>query len=234
MKLYEVGGAVRDALLGVETKDVDFVVIAESFAAMCAELTADGFGIYITNPEFVTARVSVPADHPLYARTKNADFVLARKDGPSSDGRHPDFVEPGTLLDDLARRDFTVNAMARDPLSGELIDPHHGEQDLGLRLLRFVGDPMQRIREDGLRVLRAFRFIITKGLHPCIETNKALRTPEAARMLQCVSIERVREELERMLRHDTRATLALLMDQPPLTLDAIFRDGLRLGATLKQ
>ena len=233
IKLFEVGGCVRDELLGIPSKDVDFVVIAPSFEAMERHIDEMGLKVFISKPEFVTIRAGVPKGHPLRARCKDADFVLARKDGPSTDGRRPDFVEPGTLEDDLRRRDFTVNALARDPFTGEIVDPHGGLTDLEDRSLRFVGAAHERIREDGLRVLRGFRFAITKGLKPTPETVAALRSDLAADMLQAVSVERIREELEKMLHHDTLRTLSTLTGMGWRMREAIFRDGLRLSATLK-
>lgn len=234
IKFYEVGGCVRDELLQLESKDVDFVVIAPSFQAMEESLKQQGFKIFLSKPEFVTIRAAIPASHPLRSRTRDADFVLARKDGPSGDGRRPDYVEPGTLKDDLERRDFTVNALARDPETGSIIDYFGGQDDLKCKRLRFVGDPMARIKEDGLRVLRGFRFMITKGLDPAHLTEQALRSEEAATMLQCVSIERVREEVEKMFAFDTLRSVSLISSLPIPTREAIFRDGLRLSPSLKK
>ena len=234
IRFYEVGGCVRDSLLGLDSKDIDFVVVAPSYLDMRAALIEQGFKIYLEKPEFVTIRCGVPADHPLRARVKDTDFVLARKDAPTGDGRRPDYVEAGTLEEDLARRDFSVNSIARDPLSGEIIDHHQGIADLQQRLLRFVGDPQKRIEEDGLRVLRGFRFIITKGLQPTQETHQALLSPQAAQRLACVSIERVREELEKMLSFSTLETMSLLATLPEQHRKMIFREGLRLTPTLKQ
>jgi tRNA nucleotidyltransferase/poly(A) polymerase len=245
---FEVGGAVRDTVLAeargesVHVKDVDFTVVAdgadgreagEVFEAMVAFLTAEGFTPHVVKPEFLTVRAGVPDGHVLRERTKDADFVLARRDGPSADGRRPAFVEAGTLLDDLARRDFTVNAMARS-VDGVLVDPFGGAEDLLAGVLRFVGDGMERVREDGLRVLRGFRFMVTKGLVPDEDTFAALTSVEAAEMLSAVSTERVREELERMFAHDTLATLDLLGSVPEHTRRAMFPPGLRLSATLRR
>lgn len=162
-----------------------------------------------------------------------ADFVLARKDGPSSDGRRPDWVIPGTLDDDLARRDFTVNAIAR-AVDGTLIDPFNGQDDIKFGTLRFVGDAGQRISEDGLRVMRAFRFVVTKGFVFAPGMVDVLTTGFAAEMLGKVSVERIREELIKMFKFDTLASLQLLGSLPVHTRQAIFRDGLRLDATLAQ
>lgn len=239
----EVGGAVRDKFLGVDSKDVDFVAIPEdnsvfvdahsAFTALCIHLKLKGFKVFLETPEFFTVRAQVPDDHPLKERTDVADFVLARKDGPSSDGRRPDFVLPGTLMDDLQRRDFTVNAMAI--LDGELVDPFGGREDLENNLLRFVGNPTDRIAEDGLRVMRALRFHITKGFNIEGQTWDAVNSDFAAEMLNKVSVERIREELEKMFSADSVGTMKLLFQVFSLNSlqDAIFRDGLRLMPTLK-
>lgn len=233
MRFFEVGGCVRDQLMGLTSKDVDFAVEAESFEAMEAELRRRGFKIFLSTPEFLTIRAQVPAhEEKLRARSKDADFVLCRKDSTGSDGRRPDFVEPGTIFDDLARRDFTMNAIAIDVDTGEVLDPHGGIRDIKLNLLRFVGDPYKRINEDGLRVLRGLRFLITKGLHAEMETGDALVSFDAHKMLMKVSIERVREELEKMFTHDTISSMELLNGHPNL-LPSIFREGLRLAPTLK-
>jgi tRNA nucleotidyltransferase/poly(A) polymerase len=232
IKVYEVGGCVRDYLLGVPTKDVDFVVIGPSYEAMRAHLLSEGFDIFRETPEYLTIRCGVPEDHPLRKVTKDADFVLARKDGAYSDGRRPDEVEPGTLADDLARRDFTVNALARDPLTGEVIDLHNGIDDLAARLLVFVGDAETRISEDGLRILRGMRFAITKGF--TINEPEVYNTPKSADLLREVSTDRVAVELNKMLAYDTLATLQML-EQFPHVRDAVFsRDGLSLLASMKK
>ena len=210
----EVGGAVRDSLLGIESEDVDFVAIlqnqgsnqnAESaFDMLINHLEANGFVIYQKKPEFFTIKAKVPENHPLKQRTNVADFVLARKDGPSSDGRRPDYVLPGTLLDDLTRRDFTVNAMAK--LNGSLLDFFGGAQDLQAGLIRFVGDPTQRIGEDGLRSLRALRFSVTKGFDIDCDAWKVINSDFSAEMLLKVSADRVRGELLKMFSHRSEGT----------------------------
>ena len=240
-RFCEVGGAVRDKFLGVESKDVDFAVVPnnpeqfnsldEAFNEMHNFLENLGFKVFISTPEFVTIRAQVPDGHVLKERTNVADFVLARKDGPSSDGRHPDFVLPGTLFDDLARRDFTVNAIALD--NNEIVDPFGGMDDLKYKVLRFVGDPQKRIGEDGLRVLRLFRFMITKGFFVDPDAWDAANTAFAAEMLEKVSIERIREELVKMFASSTVDSMELLMRMDPRVRGAIFRDNLRLLPTLK-
>lgn len=240
LALFEVGGCVRDGLLGFPTKDVDFTVVlagvpanVNPFAFMVDHLVGQGFTVHQERPEFVTVRAGVPVGHPLRERTKDADFVLARRDGASTDGRRPDFVELGTLEDDLARRDFTVNALARSE-DGTLVDLHGGVVDLEARTLRFVGDPAARVSEDGLRVLRGLRFMLTKGLEPTVDTWDVLNSQLAADMLGCVATERVRDELERMFVFDTLGTLDLLGELEPRVRRALFPEGLRLSATMRR
>jgi tRNA nucleotidyltransferase (CCA-adding enzyme) len=238
----EVGGAVRDKFLGLDSKDVDFVAIPETpdsfisanaaFMFLCDHLRDQGFKVFLETPEFFTVRAQVPDGHPLKGRTNVADFVLTRKDGPSSDGRRPDFVLPGTLMDDLKRRDFSVNSMAI--LDGELIDPFGGREDLTNNLLRFVGNPTDRIAEDGLRVMRAMRFCVTKGFDIEPNTWDAVNSDFGAEMLMKVSIERIREELEKMFLANSLFTLEMIADLRTNLKKAIFRDGLRLMPTLKK
>lgn len=243
----EVGGAVRDKFLGVDSKDVDFVAVPtqkfdtadDAFNALVAHLKETGFkgfetnkGEFIIKKEFFTIRAQVPEGNPLKERTNRADFVLARKDSKNSDGRRPDFVLPGTLMDDLTRRDFTVNAMAM--MNGELIDPFGGREDLDNNLLRFVGNPNDRIAEDGLRVMRALRFCVTKGFDVESQTWDAVNSEFAAEMLMKVSTERIREELEKMFLFNTVQSMETLSDVRRSLKKAIFRNGLRLMPTLKK
>jgi len=230
MQRFEVGGCVRDDIMGIASKDVDFTVVGVTFDEMLATIEAEGFTPFKIKPEFVTVSATVPKGHPLRARTGAVDFVLARKDSATGDGRRPDFVEHGTLADDLARRDFTVNAIARDE-GGNLIDPHGGIEDIRRGILRFVGNPADRIAEDGLRVMRAFRFKMTKGFNFSTTTDVALRSPLAAEMLHKVSVDRIRDEVNKMLAVDALGALDMLRNERVVTPEvfaAIFRDGLRL------
>lgn len=235
MEFFEVGGCVRDSLMGVDSKDVDFVVVAPSFEEMRERIVGEGFKIFLDTPEFFTIRAGVPEGHALRARTRDADFVWARKDSATSDGRRPDFVLPGTLLDDLERRDFTMNAIARDPFSGKLIDPFGGELDIANSVIRFVGRPQDRIREDGLRVMRGFRFMITKDMVLDGLAAEAMHSDLAVEMLGKVSVERIQVELDKMLNADMERTMDLLVrDMRRDMRRMIFRDRLRLTTTMKK
>ena len=126
------------------------------------------------------------------------EVTTFRGEGAYSDARHPDHVVFGVSLEeDLARRDFTINAMAYDPVAATIVDPHGGRADLAARLLRAVGDPAARFREDGLRVLRALRFaaVLELDLDPATEAAIPSALPSLAR----VSAERVRDELLKLL-----------------------------------
>lgn len=230
IRLFEVGGCVRDEIMGVRTKDFDFAVEGASGMDELREFLVErGFEIFVETPQFLTIRARFPKDHP--NRKITADFALCRKDGPSADGRRPDFVETATIHDDLNRRDFTVNAIAKTE-DGDLIDPHNGVQDIADRRLRAVGDPMDRFREDGLRALRAIRFIITKGFVADEPLSRALGEPETAALLGGVSTERVRDELFKCFSKDTLGTLDILMSLPINLRLAILRN-IKLEPTMR-
>ena len=151
-KTYLVGGAVRDEILGKPNKDLDYVMLAPSFDAMRGALLDAGCKIFIEKPEYLTIR----ANHPILG---SVDFACARADGNYSDGRRPDSTDiTSDLVKDLSRRDFTMNAILREPETGHVIDFFDGIADAKAGLIRCVGDPAARFREDGLRILRALRF----------------------------------------------------------------------------
>lgn len=212
--IYEVGGCVRDRLLGREPKDIDYGCVylgdeGDTIAVLRLleeDLRKAGVEVFKTTEHFYVIRGKTPDGEA-------ADFVLARKDGPYTDGRRPDFVLPGTLEDDLARRDFTVNAMARtvDPAGASvLFDPFGGKKDLEVHALRCVGDPYERFREDALRVLRAIRFSIVLDMNVTAETYDAMTHPETIQRVCEVSKDRRREELEKAFRVDTIRTMEYL------------------------
>lgn len=239
------GGAVRDRLLaemdGTEfaPKDVDFTVEADSWEAMVEFLEGEGFNFWQVREEFFTVRAGVPAGNPLREVVKDADFVWARVDGPSSDGRRPDWVERGTFEQDAQRRDFTVNALFENPETGEVLDFVGGVADLEARVLRFVGVAQDRLNEDWLRLVRGLRFSVTKGFDFAPETWEALTSDEsvagfaAAVESGTLSKERVRDELDRMFEFDTVASLRLFARLPEALVEAMFPEGLRLSASMK-
>tara|TARA_B100000683_G_scaffold264695_1_gene294631 strand:+ start:101 stop:826 length:726 start_codon:yes stop_codon:yes gene_type:complete len=216
IRLFEVGGSIRDELMGItEIPDRDFCAEAPSWPALLEWCHANMERVFLVTPEFFTVRGRMPNGDAI-------DVVMCRKDGSSSDGRHPDSVEAGTLLDDLARRDFTVNAMARevDPATlepiGEIIDPFHGRQHLISGILRCVGVTSIRFEEDGLRVLRAARFAITKSLELCPDLEANLSSGHWWVFAgETVSAERIREELTKMFKHDTVRAMSMFFNRLP-------------------
>lgn len=227
-RVFAVGGAVRDAVLGVESKDLDFAVeCPDGFDGMREAVLAAGCEIFVESVEHLTLRAKPK-------KGKTFDFVLCRKDGPSSDGRRPDWVEPGTILDDLARRDFTMNAVAVDMATGMVVDPFGGVAAAEARVLDFVGDPMTRLREDGLRALRAVRFAVTRGFAVTPAVFAALADSETPGLLGGCSVERRREELHKAFKVDTLETLRLLGGLGDGFVEAVFAGGLWLEPTLKQ
>lgn len=201
--IYVTGGYVRDAILDIESKDIDIACEASSFEEMLEWVEKTHDKVFLINPEFFTIRA-------LYEKGDARDYVLCRKDGKYSDSRHPDTVEAGSIYDDLSRRDFTIGAMAINLKSGSLIDPHGGVADLERRLLRAVGSARARFKEDPLRILRAIRFAITKGLTLDPEIIIILHSPQWAKEIKTVSVERIREEIYKCFKFDTAKTLFFL------------------------
>lgn len=195
-KFWKVGGAVRDTFLGVKPKDIDFAVEAESFGAMCKAVTDKGGKIFQSKPEFLTIRAKVPG-------IGGADFVLCRKDGAYNDGRHPETVSAGSIFDDLARRDFTMNAIAINAEDDmDVQDPHGGIADIAFGWIRCVGNPDERFSEDALRVFRALRFAITLKFKIEQRTRTAIHTACEDNNFANISTERIREELCKMFAAD--------------------------------
>jgi tRNA nucleotidyltransferase/poly(A) polymerase len=204
IKIYEVGGSVRDKFLGLNPKDFDFSVEAPSFAAMSSFITNTHDKVFLEKEEFLTIRAMKGKEI--------FDYVMCRKDGTYSDARHPDKVIPGTIIDDLSRRDFTINAMAIDHDTGETIDPFNGREDLKNKILRCVGSTRDRFSEDPLRVIRAIRFCITKEFVPSNEIKDVFLGLDEDedwpnKILSSVSIDRIREELIKCFKFDTEATM---------------------------
>jgi poly(A) polymerase len=239
MQLFANGGWVRDMLRGVtKISDKDFTVVGPaSYEEMVSELESLGYEIFVNDPEHLTCRAHFPRDHESFGKV-TADYVLARKDGIYKDNRHPESVELGDLKDDLARRDFRMNAMAMEVTEdgfGELVDPHGGQRDVEQRLIQFVGDPWQRLDEDVLRALRAYRFAVTLNFRLHSATIAALADPTLPERLATLPAERVEKELHKMFLADTMRTLRILNSLGDEWNDAIFRDNkIKLRPTMAQ
>ncbi len=225
VRMYLVGGYVRDKILGVKSKDMDYSVEAESYAAMKEAIEQRGGTIFLEKPEYLTIRARVP-------ELGAADFVLCRKDGAYIDGRRPEDVEPGTLMDDLARRDFTMNAIAMDE-DGVYIDPHNGRKHIAEKIIQCVGSAQERFAEDYLRMLRAIRFAITKNMVLSPEIMRCLIDHTMASKIGEVAIERVREEMLKCFHADTPQTLQILEDLRHVK-HAVFGGELWLKPTLEK
>lgn len=222
-KFYEVGGKVRDEILGLKSKDVDYVAVPsdgllidvssahDMFDILETYLKEEGFEIFLVTPDCFTIRAKFPKDHKYQGV---ADFVMARKEiGYIPNTRTP-IIVPGTLKDDLERRDFTVNAMAKDE-NGDIIDLFDGIIDLGRMVLVTPLPTQQTFDDDPLRILRAIRFAITKGFS--LKTlDYYINNYDYETKMKVVSTDRIREELHKCFKHDTMGTLDMLNDYPTL------------------
>ena len=183
---YAVGGCVRDSLLGLDPHDWDLCTSArpEQVMALFGEEKCIPTGLQ-------HGTVTVKQGGRLYETT------TFRTEGAYSDGRHPDAVcFVPDVREDLARRDFTINAMAYSAKEG-LIDPFGGRDDLAAHLVRAVGEPERRFEEDALRILRLYRFAARFGFAIDLATGAAARA--LGPHLDCVSAERIQEELLKLL-----------------------------------
>jgi tRNA nucleotidyltransferase (CCA-adding enzyme) len=183
---WVVGGCVRDHLLGRAVSDWDVCTSArpEEVVRLFPRSIPTGMA---------HGTVTVVRGGAHY------EVTTLRGEGTYSDGRRPDTVHfLDDVRDDLARRDFTVNAIAYDPLQHRLVDPFGGRDDLRAGLLRAVGDALQRFREDGLRVLRGARFVASLGF--TLEPDTEAAITGALDVFQRVSAERVRDEWMKTLK----------------------------------
>jgi poly(A) polymerase/tRNA nucleotidyltransferase (CCA-adding enzyme) len=182
---YLVGGCIRDSLLKLPAAEWDITTSAKP-----EEVTRLFDKVVPTGIEFGT--VTVILDEEKY------EVTTFRSDERYLDGRHPAKVTfTSDICQDLSRRDFTINALAYDPETDELIDEHKGRQDLKKKLIRTVGDPVERFSEDGLRPIRACRFSARLGFE--IEKNTFAAMAKTMAVTQKVAPERIREELVKML-----------------------------------
>jgi poly(A) polymerase len=200
---YFAGGCVRDRLLGIAPADYDIATSArpEQVKSVFRRVREVGmsFGVMLVR-----------------IRTHEIQVATFRTDGVYSDGRHPDSVTFTDAEHDARRRDFTINGLFEDPLSDRIIDYVGGQADLEARILRAIGDPFARLREDRLRMLRAVRFAARFGLAIDPDTADAIRAE--AGELRGVSRERIGHEVRRMLSDANRAVAAWEMQY--LGLDA--------------
>lgn len=187
-EVYVVGGAVRDFCLGLKPHDIDFATNA----------TPDEIEKTLKDAKIPFTSVGKKFGTIVGRLDDEYEITTYRNDGSSMDGRHPDEVTfASTIEDDLSRRDFTMNAMAFDPFTKEIIDPFGGMEDMRAKVLAFVGNTEDRIREDGLRMMRALRFSIKYGLDITKEDEVILKSN--AHLMDNISKERKTDELRKIL-----------------------------------
>ncbi len=208
LEAWIVGGWVRDALMGVASHDVD-MCCSGTWEENASALRAAGIAVVESGTKFggITAVVD----------DERIEVTAYRLDGFYTDGRHPeDVAHAACVEDDLARRDFTVNAMAWHPVRG-LLDLYDGQGDIARRVIRAVGEPQRRFEEDALRMLRAVRFACR--LDFTIEDQTASALAACAPLLDQVARERVGIELDGILA--TRRGGDALLHAPELMCAAI-------------
>lgn len=236
---YEVGGKIRDELLGIKSNDVDYTVVYDGpkcnidviFDALQDYLKADKYKIFLVTPECFTIRAMFPKNH--ISLSGVADFVLARHEIGYWPGTRKPICEPGTLEQDLLRRDFTVNAMAKVPETGELIDPFNGQKDLDNKILKTPDKPDITLKEDPLRAFRAVRFAITKGFKIDPSVILAINMLDY-RDLKKVSPERVIAEITKCCKYNSESTFRYLFITFPNLGEYITEKNIWFLPTLKQ
>lgn len=197
---YLVGGCVRDAIGGMKPKDFD-IVTNIPIGDINRIFSDNGWKVDHTGEVFLVTNIS--------KNGKQYEIANFRKDGAYKDGRHPTSVEIGNIFTDAKRRDFTINALYYQPHTAKLLDPlkelncHSGVSDLNNKILRFIGRPEDRIKEDYLRIFRFYRFL-SKGFVPDKKSLKACREFFNEAYLQ-ITPERVRMEIEKMIENTTQS-----------------------------
>jgi tRNA nucleotidyltransferase/poly(A) polymerase len=241
-KFYEVGGKVRDEILGLQSKDVDYVAVPKEellatvekaedmFSILEAFLKEEKFEIFLVTPDCFTIRAKFPAGHK-YSGV--ADFVMARKEIGYIPGTRTPIVKPGTLFDDLQRRDFTLNALAKDE-DGTIIDFFGGLQALEEKTLITPLPTRETFDDDPLRILRAIRFYITKGFDISSSIYVCIKDYDYETKMGVVSTERIREELFKCFKHDTLRTIKILEEFPELKRYIFKGNTLWLKPTMEQ
>lgn len=241
-KLFKVGGCVRDGILGIDSKDIDFTFVLDNldqtveqgFQDMEKWMTDRNFQIFLSTPDMFTIRAKFPKGDVNEGLV--ADFVMARKETGYKPGTRQPILVLGTLEDDLIRRDFTLNAMAIAD-DGTLIDLFKGAEDLDSKILRTPLPAAQTMMDDPLRFLRALRFAITKGFIIHEDIFKAMEQPAILEKLEkVVSAERIRDEVFKMMKADTVKTLELFRqveDILPGFTALVFGRGLWLKPTFE-
>jgi tRNA nucleotidyltransferase/poly(A) polymerase len=212
--------------MGLPPSDRDFAVLAPSYEAMRNYLLEQGATFYQERPQFVSIKAKL---FPFGA----VDFTLARKESFYTDGRHPDSVTPAqTIEEDLRRRDFTMNAMAREAGDILIIDPFDGQGAITNKVIQTVGCSFERFQEDRLRIFRALRFACSLNFEMSYNVESGIRY-FGDEDFESVSPERVQVELSKMFRANTTKAITLLSNFPHL-LSVMNKKNVWLKATLEQ
>jgi poly(A) polymerase len=218
---YLVGGCVRDLLLKREPADYDVATSARPAQVM--EIFPE---TYAVGAQFGVVLVPLPeeqrtsGDEVALPKAQAVEVATFRSDLGYSDGRRPDEVRfSEDPREDVARRDFTINGMMLDPVSGEVLDFVGGRKDLDAGIIRAIGDPERRFAEDKLRMLRAVRF--AARFEYAIETETLAAIQGLAHEIQVVSRERVRDELTKMLTEGHARRAFLLLDESGLLKEVL-------------
>ncbi|MCA9065089.1 MAG: CCA tRNA nucleotidyltransferase [Planctomycetaceae bacterium] len=205
------GGCVRDALMGKVPKDYDVASnatpdqVIELFGERRTVPVGAAFGVVmVLGPTRAAGQIEVAA---------------FRSDGEYHDGRRPGSVRFCSPAEDAQRRDFTINGMFFDPLDNHVIDFVGGQEDLVAGIVRAIGNPAQRFAEDKLRMLRAVRFAATMGFE--IDSDTSAAVLQQHRTLRVVSVERISQELRRMLAHVSRERAFQLLWQTRLLVEVM-------------
>jgi len=192
------GGCVRDLILGIPSNDIDVATsalpdeIESLFQSYKTVAVGKAFGVIV-----------------VIIDEEEFEIATFRKDGPYLDGRHPSSVSFTSLEGDANRRDLTINGMYYNPITKEIIDLVGGQNDLREKVIRFIGNPVARIQEDSLRLMRALRFSARFCFE--IEPNSLSTIVSNAHLIKNVSPERIGEELIKMLsvKHGLNRSLAI-------------------------
>ena len=193
---YWAGGCVRDELLGLAPADYDVASDARPDQVVKLFRRTVEVGASFGVVEVIGPRREDDTFHKVQVAT-------FRSDGAYTDGRHPESVTYATAEEDASRRDFTINGMFFDPVAGRVMDYVGGQRDIAAKILRAIGDPRARFREDKLRLMRAVRMSARFGFP--IEEATAAAVQEMAPQITVVSAERIAEELRKMMEHPARA-----------------------------
>ncbi|MDR2194026.1 MAG: HD domain-containing protein [Treponema sp.] len=203
---FLVGGAVRDMLRGEKARDFDLATSAAP-EAVTAMFRAEGCTVIPTGVKHGTVTV--------HYKGTAFEITTFRTESDYRDGRRPEKITyTATIEEDLARRDFTMNAIALELPQGRLVDPFNGRADIRNRIIRCVGNPRERFSEDGLRPLRCVRFAAQFGFSVDGETLAAI--PPALPITAKVSAERIRDELDKTIDSVKPSTGLLLMERTGL------------------